>query len=202
MGNHDVAIRAVRVTGTRGLDPDWKYEGYPAGLVHSARLLDEEQATLLAALPLVIKIPGTVVAHANLADPEGFDYIEDATSAQPSLNGLQKNGHNIGFFGHTHVQGVFPDPAGEVKWLDESRFKIPEGLACVVMVGAVGQPRREFDRRACWVLWDSDARIVELRKTDYNRIAAAKRIAEAGLPKELAMRLLQDEEYTRHFLPL
>ena len=141
--NHDIAIRAVRANGTRNLTPDWKRDGYQAGLVHSAKALDEAQANWLAALPFTLEIPGAVVAHANLADPEGFCYIDDAKSAQPTLNVLRKCDQKVGFFGHTHVQEVFPDPAGDVEWLDDTRFRIPAGLACAVMVGAVGQPDRK-----------------------------------------------------------
>lgn len=194
MGNHDVAMQAVRVTGTRNLDADWKYSGYLAGLVHSANALNEEQAAWLKHLPVTLEIPGALVAHANLANPKGFGYIADEKSAQPSLDVLKKSEYPIGFFGHTHVQEVFPDPVGDVEWLDDSRFRIPAGLACAVMVGAVGQPRHEFDRRACWVLWDPEESIVEFRKIDYKRLAAAKQIVEAGLPMESAMRLLKDEE--------
>lgn len=194
MGNHEVTTQAVREHGSRCLAPDWESDGYQAGLVHSAKALDEGQVKWLAGLPFILEISGAVVAHANLVNPQSFAYIEDTESAQPSLNLLRKSGHNIGFFGHTHKQEVFPDPTGEVERLDDSRFRIPAGLACVVMVGAVGQPRHESDRRACWVLWDAEENIVEFKKTDYNRLAAAKQIAEAGLPMESAIRLLTESE--------
>lgn len=137
---------------------------------------------------------GSIVAHADLASPESFAYIQDDRSALASLDILRKNARKVGFLGHTHVQEVFSDPAGELEWLGDHQFRVPAGLACVVMVGAVGQPRHEADRRACWVMWDSDEIIVEFRKTDYDRLAAAKSITDVGLPQESALRLLKDEE--------
>lgn len=194
MGNHDIAIQAVRKRGCRCIDPDWKNSGYLAGLVHSAKALNEDQASWLARLPFILKIPGAWVAHASLDEPENFNLIESAESAEPTLAILRSAHHKVGFFGHTHVQEVFPDLPGELEWLDESRFKIPAGLACAVMVGSVGQPRHETDRRACWVLWDSTENIVEFRKTTYDRVAAAKSILEGGLPLESAVRLLMEHE--------
>jgi len=64
-----------------------------------------------------------------------------------------------------------------------------------VMVGAVGQPRHDTDRRAAWVLWDSADRVVEFRKTEYNRIVAAQQLVKAGLPIGSALRLLTDLEW-------
>lgn len=58
MGNHDGAICAIRKLRTSVLDADWELDGYQAGLVHSARALDEEQAAWLGALPLTLEIPG------------------------------------------------------------------------------------------------------------------------------------------------
>jgi len=44
------------------------------------------------------------------------------------------------------------------------------------------------------VLWHPSEQVVEFRKTDYNRIKAAKAIAMAGLPAESALRLVTEEE--------
>jgi predicted phosphodiesterase len=194
MGNHDASMRSVRRRGCSCLDPDWKQSGYLSGLVHSARCLDAGQAEWLASLPFSKNIPGAIVAHANLADPESFDYIKDAESASATLEILREKTTQVGFFGHTHVQEVFADPLGNVEWLDGTRFRIPNGTACVVMVGAVGQPRHETDRRAAWVLWDATERVVEFRKTPYQRLEAAQAIIDAGLPSESALRLLTPDE--------
>ena len=58
----------------------------------------------------------------------------------------------------------------------------------------MGQPWHPTDRRATWVLWDSIESVVEFRKTEYNRLEAAKDILDAGLPLESALGLLTDEE--------
>jgi len=54
----------------------------------------------------------------------------------------------------------------------------------------VGQPR-DGDPRACYVIYDADARTVEFVRLEYDVDAAAAKIREAGLPEMLADRLYQ-----------
>jgi diadenosine tetraphosphatase ApaH/serine/threonine PP2A family protein phosphatase len=194
MGNHDVEIRNVRKRACTFRDPAWPQSGYLAGLAHAARCLDAAQAEWLAALPYHLKIPGALIAHASLDVPEAFASIEDATSAGPTLAILRQVKLKVGFFGHTHLTGLFADDNEALVWLDPTRVKIPEGMACAVTVGSVGQPLHPSDRRATWALWDSEAGVVEFRKTLYNRLQAAREIVAAGLPLECALRLLANEE--------
>ncbi len=197
-GNHDVEIKRVRMIGREGMPAGWGKSGYAAGLVHAAETLGGERSSWLADLPYTLKIPGAVVAHANYHEPESFDYITDLDSATPTLDKLGRESGLTGFFGHTHLQEIFPDPdpdpVGGIEWQGGMRFYIPAGVPCVVMVGSAGQPRHASDRRAAWVLWDAEQRIVEFRKTDYPRLQAARDIKRAGLPLESAMKLLNREE--------
>ena len=194
MGNHDVAIKQCRVPGFRFPQSNWETDDYAAGLMHSARQLNEEQAAWLAGLPYWMGISGAVVAHASLDDMNFFNYIEDDESARPSLDLLSRSEVKVGFFGHTHRQEVFPDSADGLDWLGENRFRIGEGMPCVVMVGSVGQNRDETDRRACWTLWEPATGVVEFRRVDYDRMEAARQVVASGLPMSGAARLLIPEE--------
>jgi hypothetical protein len=62
-----------------------------------------------------------------------------AASALPTLELLCEREDKIGFFGHTHEPDILSDRDGLLDWLGESRVKKPAGLACAVMVGAVGK---------------------------------------------------------------
>lgn len=194
LGNHEIEVLSIRKIGKKHLDPDWKESGYLAGLVHSAESITAEQDEWLMGLKYAKRIPGAVVAHACLDDPMAFSYINDYETAIPTLEILKSENYGTGFFGHTHIQEVFHHPGTKLDWKDESTFTIPECEPCVIMVGSVGQPRSEDDRRASWILWDPETRTVELRKTEYNRIASANDIIREGLPLETAARLLNNEE--------
>ena len=62
------------------------------------------------------------------------------------------------------------------------------GEKYIVNVGSVGQPR-DGDARAAYVMFDGDARKVEVFRVEYNVHAAAIKILEAGLPAMLADRI-------------
>ena len=194
MGNHDVEIGKVRRRGCSFGNPDWRSNGYQAGLAHAGRCLDAAQAAWLAALPYTLRIAGAIVAHGSLDEPEAFNYIDDDESAKATLETLRKDNLKVGFVGHTHRQGVIAERFNVLEWLDEMRVRIPADTACVVTVGSVGQPRHQTDRRAAWVLWDPAKNIVEFRRVDYSRLEAAEEIVGAGLPFESAYRLLTDQE--------
>lgn len=49
-------------------------------------------------------------------------------------------------------------------------------------MGSVDQPREEDDLKASWALWEPEHRFVEFRRTDYDRLKAARSIIDAGLP--------------------
>lgn len=196
MGNHDVEIKRVRQRGCTFASPGWKCCEYQAGLAHSARCLNADQAKWLAALPYRMKLPGAIAAHGSLDEPEAFNYISDSESAAPTLAILRKMAFKVGFFGHTHVQGIFAEEPDALEWLDETRVKIPPGLACAVTVGAVGRPPPyDADRHAAWVLWDPEEGMVDFRKTTYNRMEAARAVALAGLPMESSIVLLTAAEF-------
>lgn len=199
MGNHDLEIDKVRKRGCTFRDPDWKSCEYQAGLAHSAKCLDAAQAAWLAALPYRMNLPGAIAAHGSLDEPEAFNYIKDVESAGPTLGVLRKEKSKVGFFGHTHEQGIFTEDADALEWLDETRVKIPAGPACAVTVGAVGRPHKDPERRAGWVLWDPENGVVDFRKTDYHRLQAAHDIMLARLPIESALALLTAAEVVELF---
>lgn len=195
IGNHEVAAVKIPRHGRDGLADKLRDSGYMAGLMHAARHLKPVQADWLYNLPFAKLIKGAVIAHGSLDDPEAFYYTDSDESAEPSLSLLAKQKYNVGFFGHTHDQEIFHYPSTEILWENETTFTIQAGQPCVVMAGSVGQPRHETDKRAAWVLWEPEARRVQLMKTDYNRLQSAKDISMAGLPLESALRILTQQEY-------
>jgi diadenosine tetraphosphatase ApaH/serine/threonine PP2A family protein phosphatase len=99
------------------------------------------------------------------------------------------------FFGHTHVQGgwiweregVQPAPAPGPR--ERQRvLQVHADIHHLINPGSVGQPR-DHDPRAAYAVWDSESRLLTLRRVVYDIRSAQNRILAAGLPASLAMRL-------------
>jgi diadenosine tetraphosphatase ApaH/serine/threonine PP2A family protein phosphatase len=69
-----------------------------------------------------------------------------------------------------------------------SEYEVEPETRVLVNVGSVGQPR-DLNPQACYVLYDDEAETVAMRRVDYDVLAAADLIKEAGLPPTNAARL-------------
>jgi diadenosine tetraphosphatase ApaH/serine/threonine PP2A family protein phosphatase len=200
MGNHDFYTNHLRRDrAALPANRDWRKNPVWAGVEDAARTLNEDNAAWLRELPRELAIPGGVLAHAALHHPEEWPYLRSLHDALPTLERLRATARGIGFFGHTHHQEWFCDPAADItpERINPTRVHLPEGVVCAVMVGSVGQPR-DGDLRAAWTLWDSDTRVLEFRHSEYPALTAAHDIVAADLPVESALRLL-DVDSAREF---
>ena len=200
MGNHDrYTLDIRRDRSVLPANREWRKNPVWAGVEEAARTLSDENAEWLAKLPEQLPLPGGVLAHAALHQPGEWPYLRTLGDALPTLNVLRETSRGIGFFGHTHRQELFFDPTEPVtpERISLTKYHLPEGTICAVLVGSVGQPR-DGDLRAGWTLWDSDTRVVEFHRTAYPALEAAQQIIAADLPVESALRLL-DEGSARDF---
>jgi diadenosine tetraphosphatase ApaH/serine/threonine PP2A family protein phosphatase len=199
-GNHDEYTRQLALWGV-GMPPEGRRaDAVRAGIGLAVSQMSEEALTWLWGLPMNLELDGgAVLAHASLHDPAGWHYLTNETDAAPTFALLQQRGgeRGVGFFGHTHQIECLADPTAPVQpqWITPNRVHLPEGAVCAILSGSVGQPRHRTDFRASWVIWDGDAREVEIRRTAYPAMEAAQAIAEAGLPIESALRLLSAEQF-------
>ena len=84
--------------------------------------------------------------------------------------------------------GEYVDFLGDMYEHGRAEFRLEEGVKYFINVGSVGQPR-DRDNRACYVVYDSDARTVTFRRVAYDVEAAQQAILAVGLPEYLAERL-------------
>jgi diadenosine tetraphosphatase ApaH/serine/threonine PP2A family protein phosphatase len=155
------------------------------------RQIGEPERAFLAALPLTAEADGALFVHASANDPGAFSYVTSDTRAAPSFRACAAR---LIFCGHTHVPLlVSRDPSGLVR---EQAFRaslpIPllQSRRWLAVVGAVGQPRDGVPQ-AAWALWDSDRNNLSFRRTAYDVARTAEKIRAAGLPEDLALRLLK-----------
>ena len=144
-----------------------------------------EQRTDLDKLVLDVETNGTIDAE---------DAVRKAAEiVQDQLSVFGDFATRLCFVGHSHVPGFWSVGSGgpeHVGRLDTpaAEVRLDAGRRYLVNVGSVGQPR-DRDPRACYAIWDREARTVIIRRVPYDHVVAAGKILAAGLPRRLAERL-------------
>ena len=180
-GNHDNAaagaVEAMSSLAKRALD--W-----------TATRLNAAQKAFLAGLPLTAETDGVLFVHASASQPEAWSYVTSDTRAAPSFRACKAK---LILCGHVHVPMLASCDLGGV--VREQAFKpgLPIPLLpsrrWLAVVGSVGQPR-DGVAQAAWALVDTATQELTFRRTPYDVAAAVRKVREAGLPEELAVRLL------------
>ncbi len=179
--------------------------------------IDADGHGFLNGLPAAVEDDEVLFVHAEVVDPERFDYI---TEPQVAAENLAACGHRMVFVGHTHEQAVFVERGGVVHECAAKDFELVDGCRYLVNVGSVGEPRNPDDLRARYVIFDSGTGEVTFRAVDFDfrgyredldreglpvvpyflqacEANAAARQA-LGVPKEPAMRLIPISEAAEH----
>ena len=180
-GNHDNAAagaaEAMSTLAKRALD--W-----------TAGQLNAGQKAFLGALPLSAEAEGVLFVHASANRPEEWSYVTSDTKAAPSFRASTAR---VILCGHVHVPLLASCDIGGVVREQAFRpgFPIPllPSRRWLAVVGSVGQPR-DGVAQAAWALVDTDKRELTFRRTPYDAAGAARKVRAAGLPEELAVRLL------------
>jgi len=183
-GNHDKVVA--------GIDDGLNFN--PTALQAArwtSQALTDENLEFIRDLPQgPIRIDeGLLICHGSLLDED--EYLLAALDAVESLLSVTEQ---VTFFGHTHIPSMFSyrdeDGHAEVAVLEgeEVTIQLEEGTRYMLNPGSVGQPR-DRDRRAGYMIYDTDTRSVTLRRLEYPIEQAQERIRAAGLPDMLAERL-------------
>ncbi len=152
--------------------------------------LRPEHFDYLGSLPYLHVDGDATYVHASVNSPERWTYVLEASQARTCLRAAVTD---VVFIGHVHIPCVFEAAGsrGEVtRQLPAAgqALQLRTDRQYVVCVGSVGQPR-DGDPRACYVLYNNDARSITFERVAYDQAAAARRIRESGLPVFFAERL-------------
>ena len=187
-GNHDEEV--VNLENTR-MNPLARQ-----AMEWTRSCLDEDSLNWLRRLSVQrIERSQFAMVHSSLDQPLAWNYIFNANDAATSF---PRQFLPLCFHGHTHQPKVFTwDGRRSVErtefWQqlrEEGQAVVPleMGLKYFINVGSVGQPR-DGDPRACYAIYDSDARTVTFRRVEYDVAGAQQAVLSVGLPEYLAERL-------------
>lgn len=179
-GNHDWAT--IDLTSAENFNPAARQ-----AISWTRRYLDADNRQFLESLQLIYKNDDLTLVHGTLDNPQDFNYMLDEYNAARTFNLLETG---ICFIGHTHIPAVFmKDKSGEISYSEDAVININENNSYIINVGSVGQPR-DGNPDACFCIYDSGLKSVNIKRIKYDFQSARNKIIEAGLPKYLGDRLL------------
>ena len=180
LGNHDAAVAGR-------MDYSFYYEAARHALDWSATRLTVDHLGWLRGLPYTYQIGDVGFSHGSPIDPEAYEYIFALEQAQELLPFTQDL-PEITFIGHSHLCKAFAIGPADVADVVAPRFTLRRGYRYIVSVGSVGQPR-DYDNRACCVVFDTETRVVQYLRVEYDIEASAQKIFEADLALNFGKRL-------------
>jgi predicted phosphodiesterase len=185
-GNHDKVVAGID-------DPGWFNEVAQVAARWTTANLEEDELRYLSELPKgPVRLEHFHLCHGAPQDED--EYVTNAREAAACFGHLELP---LAFFGHTHLQGGFFSKHGRVGAIAqvgrrerEASVALEPDVVYMINPGAVGQPR-DNDPRAAYAIFDSEQRLVTLRRVAYPVQKTAEDIRQAGLPEVLAFRLFQ-----------
>jgi len=154
------------------------------------RLLSERSKSELAALPVTLRERGALFVHG--APPDSVVRYLHMYSDEAMARAMRRMEAGVCFAGHTHDLGLIVLSAKglERRGLGKGITRPPENALVVVNVGAVGQPRDDYDRSAKYVIWDNVSGEIETRFVAYDAGPVVREMIRVDFPESLAARLL------------
>ena len=185
-GNHDKVVAGVD-------DLEWFNEVAQTAARWTMANLNRDELRYLRELPKgPLHLEQFTICHGAPQDED--EYIANPREAAGCFAHLQLA---LTFFGHTHLQGGFFSRYGRIAAIAqvprrerEATITLEPDVFYMINPGAVGQPR-DGDPRAAYAIFDSDQRLITLRRVVYPVRKTAEDIRKAGLPEVLAYRLFQ-----------
>jgi diadenosine tetraphosphatase ApaH/serine/threonine PP2A family protein phosphatase len=181
LGNHDAAVSGR-------MDYAYYYEAARQALDWTAAQLQTEHVAWLRSLPYTHRQDDVAFSHGSPIAPGEYDYVFALEQARDLAAHFERLAP-VTFIGHSHLCKSFAYARdGEVSDVGAPRMKLDPERKYLVSVGSVGQPR-DYDNRACYVIYDTEARAVEYHRVAYDIEAAAQRIFDADLAANFGKRL-------------
>lgn len=179
-GNHDLAAMGL-------FSLDYFNPMAKESILWTKNNLNEDSEYFLQSLQLIYKNEDLTLVHGTLDNPQEFKYLLDTYAARETFRLLE---NNICFVGHTHVAGIFVmDQSNNIHYREDSVLNIEPENKYIINVGSVGQPRDE-DPRAAYCIYDTQDKVVQIKRVRYEVEMTRKKIFENNLPRFLGDRLL------------
>ncbi|MFH1131742.1 MAG: metallophosphoesterase family protein [Pseudomonadota bacterium] len=167
LGNHDAAVAGR-------MDYSYYYDAARNVLDRHTTLLSQESIEWLRSVPYEHREQELSFCHGSPLCLEEFEYVFAVDQAEQLLS-CYEDLAAVTFIGHSHLCKAFALAPHEVHEVVATSFKIRENHKYVISVGSVGQPR-DYDPRASFSIYDTDEKLFEFRRTEYDIDKSANKI--------------------------
>ncbi|MGE0226082.1 MAG: metallophosphoesterase [Acetobacteraceae bacterium] len=184
-GNHDRAVCGK--IGTEDFSPV-----AARAVAWTRQRLSTQAVAFLEGLPLVRCVDGYLVAvHGALHPPTGQDRVrlDNAERRRMTADALltHSSGARICAFGHTHLLGIHEYWRDTVSSHHADEVRLRADAVYLINPGSIGQPRTA-ERRATYLVVDTQSRMIVTRRVAYDAGAAFGKTIAAGLmPRPLPL---------------
>lgn len=181
LGNHDAAVCGR-------MNYAFYYDAARNALDWHAEQLEEHHHEWLRSLPYAETWEDVEFCHGSPINREDFEYVFNVHQANQLIDHWDELEH-ITFIGHSHLTKSFSlHPEEGAVEMTPPLLEFEPDKKYIVTVGSVGQPR-DNDNRACYGLYDSEAKTFEYNRIDYDVRSAARKIFQSDLSSDFAKRL-------------
>lgn len=181
-GNHDIG--ASDIEEPAHFNPPAK-----EALLWTRKQLTDENKRFLSSLPRELKIEDIFLFHGFIHETDHYIASEDDALYNFQLLESLPGEIRLGFYGHTHVKAAVSLQRGKVILEEDDMLKLSPWKKYLINPGSIGQPR-DNEPSASFMVYNTIDEKITFHRVDYDIAAAQKKIIEAGLPAELAHRLL------------
>ncbi|KAA3613254.1 MAG: metallophosphoesterase [Calditrichaeota bacterium] len=139
-------------------------------------LITKENSAFLKDLPVEMNIEDSICVHAGFHSI--YETINTFNKAQPNFNVLQKRGHKIAFFGHTHRPGVYSKKIGTEN-IDQIGFEktlfLDDQNLYLINPGTCGEPRHGLPYS--FIVYDDEQKSIdfEIFQLSANQMESVKK---------------------------
>lgn len=183
LGNHDVAVLGKS-------DLSWFNKNAREAIIINQQLLIQQNLLFLEKLPHKIEETDLLFVHGSPRD-NIYEYL---FTIQLLRTNIKLFNQQVCFCGHTHIPIVylFNFITGQeniiIPTANNQVVNIENDTKYIINVGSVGQPR-DGNPKSCYVIFDTDKKIIEYKRIEYNISVVQQKMRMLNIPEFLISRL-------------
>lgn len=181
VGNHDAAVSGR-------MDYSGYYDAARHALDWCVARMTPANLAWLTSLPYKVREGDVEFSHGAPVAPEMFDYLFGVEQVIELLD-VADDLAPVTFIGHSHLTLSFCIRGDTILPLVVPRIVCDADAKFIITAGSVGQPR-DRDPRTCCGVFDSEARVFDYHRLDYDMHTTRQKILDAGLAPVFGERLL------------